>query len=141
MSPPEDLRDFRYCEVLAISLDDMTAMVDVYNTMGQNDCPPEQWALLDAAVVAERYELAMARLNGPRYWVMDGIQGRGASWTGDVIAFEVMEMCWVARTETSVTAAMQAPYTRSEVQRNLYLYNTESRVYELVNPDGGIYRM
>jgi haloalkane dehalogenase len=143
MPLPEDLRDFRYCEVLAVSLDGMTATVDVYNTMGHNDCPADQWVALDAAAIAERYELAMAKLNGPRYWVIDGIQGRGDSLTGDVVEFDGMEMHWVARIEMMVTAAAtQSPYTSSEVQRDTtYVYNAGSTVYELISPEGDVYRM
>jgi haloalkane dehalogenase len=143
MPLPEDLRDFRYCEVLAITLDDMVAIVDVYNTMGHNDCPADQWSQLDAAAIARTNGLLMARLNGPRYWVIDGIQGRGASLTGDVADFDGMEMRWVARIKAPMaTVIAQAPYAPRDVQRDTtFVYNAGGSVYELISPEGDLYRM
>ena len=142
---PEDLREFRYCEVLAISLDGMAPTVDVYNTMGHNDCPADQWATLDEATIAETYGLAMARLNGPRYWVIDGIQGRGESLAGDVVDFDGLEMRWVAQinpTPSQVASMSAAFYSETEVARDtVYTYNAGTLVYELVSPDGHVYRM
>ncbi|NDJ61609.1 MAG: alpha/beta fold hydrolase [Chloroflexi bacterium] len=145
MPLPEDLRDFRYCEVLAVSLDGMAVTVDVYNSMGQNDCPADQWASLDEAAIADMYELAMARLNGPRHWVINGIQGRGESLAGDVVDFNGIEMRWVAQinpTPGQVASMNTVSYNETEVARDtVYTYTAGSRVYELVSPDRDIYRM
>ncbi|MGJ3239057.1 MAG: haloalkane dehalogenase [Anaerolineae bacterium] len=145
MPLPEDLSNFRYCEVQTVSLDNMAVKVDVYNSMGQNDCPAEKWESLDAAAIVEAYDLTMARLNGPRYWVINGIEGRGESQTGEVVAFDDMEMRWVAQinvTPVQIANMSSMPYSQQEVIRDTtYTYVAGSQVYELVSPDGDIYRM
>lgn len=46
----------------------------VYNTFPLNDCPADLWDALDADALAREYGAAAALLNGPRYWLMSGIE-------------------------------------------------------------------
>lgn len=62
----------RYCEVLAVEVNGTHAIVKVYNTMGLNDCPSTLWdALTPVIALAAVPSANQARLNGPRYWLMD----------------------------------------------------------------------
>jgi hypothetical protein len=67
------LRGKRYGEVLLLRQDTDGLTADVYNSYGLNDCPQELWALLDAGQLAAENQALFAVLNGPRYWLMDGI--------------------------------------------------------------------
>jgi haloalkane dehalogenase len=146
MPLPDDLRNFRYCEVLAIYIGDDSINVDVYNTMGHSACPNDVWVTLDADTIADDNSLLMARLNGPRYWVLNDIEGRGNTVQGDVVDFNGMNMRWVAKIELPLHAAMAGielmPYTPNEVQRDTtYTYLVNNMIYELTSPEGDVYRM
>ncbi|MEO1645470.1 MAG: alpha/beta fold hydrolase, partial [Chloroflexota bacterium] len=143
---PDDLRNYRYCEVLAIYIDVSNIVVDVYNTMGHSACPNDIWLTLDGQAIANDNSLLMARLNGPRYWVLNGIEGRGDTVQGDVVEFNGMNMRWVAKIELPLRAAIAGiepiAYTPNEVQRDTtYTYLANNMVYELTSPEGDVYRM
>ncbi|MEO1287723.1 MAG: hypothetical protein AAFV93_08135, partial [Chloroflexota bacterium] len=136
----------RYCEVLAIYIDVSNIVVDVYNTMGHSACPNDIWLTLDGQAIANDNSLLMARLNGPRYWVLNGIEGRGDTVQGDVVEFNGMNMRWVAKIELPLRAAIAGiepiAYTPNEVQRDTtYTYLANNMVYELTSPEGDVYRM
>jgi haloalkane dehalogenase len=145
LRPPMDLRGFPYCEVLAMVQDEAGVTVTVYNTMGHSDCPAEQWNSLDADAIAEEYDLMRAQLNGPRYWLMNSIRSDGVSSGGQVSVFGGMEMrlSGVLALELSdLMAASTPPYTESQIARDTtYVYRAGNEVYELVSPDGAVYRM
>jgi pimeloyl-ACP methyl ester carboxylesterase len=145
MRPPADLRGFPYCEMLAMVQDEAGVTVTVYNTMGHSDCPAEQWNSLDADAIAEEYDLMQAQLNGPRYWLMNGIRSDGVSSGGQVSVFGGMEMRLsgvVTLALSDLMAASTPPYTESQIARDTtYIYRAGNEVYELVSPEGGVYRM
>ena len=45
----------------------------MYGTQMLNDCPQELWETLDAAAIAAEMGAVMVKLNGPRYWMLDGL--------------------------------------------------------------------
>jgi pimeloyl-ACP methyl ester carboxylesterase len=146
MPQPDDLRDFRYCEVLTVVPGDDGFRVSAFNSMGQSDCPSDQWADLDADAISDAYGLLGAVLNGPRYWVVNNIVSpSGLSSSGQISEFNGMEMRLVAQINTTpdqVASMGFAPYSEAEVVRDtVYTYSAGSRVYELVSPEGDIYRM
>lgn len=146
MPPPEDLRNFRYCEILIAVAGNGGIRVSVFNTMGLSDCPAEQWAEIDTDAITEAYDLLGAIRNGPRYWVVNEIVSpSGLSSTGQVSEFNGLEMRLVAQinaTPAQAASMSLAPYSQQEVIRDtIYTYNAGSRVYELVSPGGDIYRM
>ena len=69
----DNMRGVRYGEVLAMFLRDTGLEAEVYGTQMLNDCPQEQWQTLDADVSAKEMGAVFAKLNGPRYWVLDGL--------------------------------------------------------------------
>ena len=68
-----DLRGVRYGEVLAVMSRDEKLQADVYGTQMINDCPAELWDTLNADEIAKDMGALFVKLNGPRYWMLDGL--------------------------------------------------------------------
>ena len=67
-----DMRGVRYGEVLAVYLREHGLEAEVFGTQLLNDCPQELWDTLDAAEIAAEMDAITVKLNGPRYWTLDG---------------------------------------------------------------------
>ena len=67
-----DMRGVRYGEVLGMFLRDTGLEAEVYGTQMLNDCPQHLWETLDADVITKEMGAMFVKLNGPRYWVLDG---------------------------------------------------------------------
>jgi len=68
----ENLRGQRYGEVI-LDYEGAVAHVEVFNSFLLNECPDELWQRLDPVMIARQYGATIAVLNGPRYWMMDGV--------------------------------------------------------------------
>lgn len=144
LTPPDDNRDFRYCEIIPVFRRGATFHVEVYNTHGLNDCPADLWNELEEETMAEAYDAAAVKINGPRYFVHNKISGGGETAKGKIADFGGIEMKLVAKIETKVWEGTVGDtlYTDNEVQRTTtYLYKAGNMVYELTSPDGDVYRM
>ena len=144
MPRPADLRDFRYCEVIPVFRDKLTLKVEIYNTIGQNDCPPALWARLDAKAMEKQYGAVAVKLNGPRYWVLNRIEGGGATAAGKIVNFGGIQMKQVAVLETKVWQSTVGDkfYQENKVHRTTtFFYQKNNRVYELVSAKGAVYMM
>src|SRR5829696_5505816 len=86
-SVPTELRDVRYCEVIPSVSDGTTVTTYVYNTLGLNLCPPDLWRALTEDQVNQEFGSQQTKLNGPRHWVLDSIQGSGSSTSGQTFTF------------------------------------------------------
>lgn len=142
--PPEDIRDFRYCEIIPVFRSGTTLYVEVYNTITLNECPADQWEALDGDELAEAYGATAVTINGPRYWVINEIAGGGATLEGKIADFGGIEMRKVAVLETRLSEGTvgESFYTDNEVQRTTtYTYYAGAMVYELTSPEGDVYRM
>jgi hypothetical protein len=141
-TPTKDgLRDVRYCEVLLLRTEGGEYTAEVWNTLGENDCPQAQWEALDATAIATEREAMAAILNGPRYWVLDAI-------TSDIRAdapettFGDLGMFQAAVIDFGGELPNQAPYTeRSIVRETVFRFEAGRDVHELVTPDGATYIM
>lgn len=141
---PADLRDYRYCEVIPVFRQGVNLRVEVYNTLGSNDCPADLWAKLDEKALKEQYGAIAVKINGPRHWVMNRIVGGGATVTGKVVDFGGIEMTQRAVLETKIWQGTVGDkfYTPNEVQRTtVFVYLKGNMVYELSAPNGDVYRM
>ena len=67
------MRGVRYGEVLAVMSRDEKLQADVYGTQMINDCPAELWETLKADEIAKDMGALFVKLNGPRYWMLDGL--------------------------------------------------------------------
>lgn len=68
----ENLRGQRYGEVI-LAYEGDAPRVEVFNSFLLNECPEELWRRLDPVMIARQYGAILAVLNGPRYWMMDGV--------------------------------------------------------------------
>ena len=142
--PTEGLRNYRYCEILPIFQSGLTLHIEVYATIGLNDCPDEAWQALNADDMADEYGAVQVTKNGPRFWLMDGLAGGGDSVGGKVADFGGIEMALRAVLERQLSEGNvgEAFYVENEVQRTTtFTYRAGRMVYELTSPEGDVYRM
>lgn len=143
-SDSRELRDVRYCEVIPVTQKGATLTAWVYNTLWLNDCPADQWDALTEEEVNEAYGSESAKLNGPRYWVLDELAASGSSTTGQKFTFGGIEMELRAAVETKVGEGTvgDAFYAPNQVKRDtVYTYEAGKPVYELTSPEGDVYVM
>ena len=144
--PPEDMRNFRYCEVIPIFKNGTDLYVEVYASIGLNECPEEAWNTLSADDIAEEYGAVQVQMNGPRFWLVNQTTASGASADGKVAEFADMQLRRAAVIEMQLSDTQgtlgEERYVDNEVQRmTTYLFTAGSMVYELTSPDGEVYRM
>jgi len=114
--------------------------IEVYNTLGLNDCPNGQWQALKPNTVAKEFQARKAVMNGPRYFMMDTISERGS---GEVQSFQGLQMRKVATFQMKPAGRKPSPpYTEQAIDRDTdYLFGKGKPVYELVAPDQHVYVM
>jgi hypothetical protein len=130
----------RYCEILLANGNRSQVMVEVYNTLGLNDCPESQWQALKPNAVAKEFHARKAIMNGPRYFMMDTVSERGS---GEVQSFGGLQMRKVATFQMKPTGGGPSPpYTEQAINRDTdYLFDKGKPVYELLAPDQHVYVM
>lgn len=141
---PEYIRNYRYCEIIPVFRSGTTFYVEVYNTIGRNECPADQWEALNEEELAEAYGATAVKMNGPRYWVINEIVGGGKTAEGKTADFGGIEMKMAAVLETKLWEGTvgESRYTDNEVQRTTtFTYHAGAMVYELTSPEGDVYRM
>jgi haloalkane dehalogenase len=137
MTQRANLRNVRYCEFLVVKRHGMSATASVFNTLGLNDCPQEQWAEMDPVKLQKELKVTRVVLNGPRYFTMDRNALRAP---GRVENFDGMQARLLA--ELEVHSQKRIPYTDNTVARDSqYVYDKGKPVYELIAPDGHAYIM
>jgi hypothetical protein len=141
---PANFRNLRYGEIIPVFKEGFKLYGDVYSTMSLNDCPADLWARLDVTALAKAYGAAAVKLNGPRFWVMDGVVGGGSMASGSYADFGGIQMKLLARVaiDPKQVSSGNKFYLPSEVRRTtLYTYLAGTMVYELVSPKGEVWRM
>jgi hypothetical protein len=136
-----DQRGTRYGELIVVFHDGGRFFAHVYGTQGLNDCPPELWDTLDGPSIAHDLGALMVKLNGPRYWLIDGIGAKGEPIEPVRREFNGILMRRIAVLDLG-TEPFQVPYTLRHVDRRaVFFYDAGTTVYELVDPDGVAYLM
>jgi hypothetical protein len=136
-----DMRGVRYGEVLCVYLRDGALHAEVYGTQMLNDCPQELWDGLDANAIAEEMGATFVKLNGPRYWMIDGVGAKVAVVEPVFHEFNGLNMRRIATLDLGTTLNA-GPYTIRNVNRGaVFFFDAGSRVHELVDPDGAAYVM
>lgn len=141
---PTDLHDYRYCEIIPVFRSGATFHVEVYNTMGSNNCPAASWAKVNANGLKDRYGAVSIKVNGPRYWTMNRIVSGDATAAGKIVDFDGIEMTLRGVIETKIWQGTVGDkfYAPNQVRRTtVFVYLKGTRVYELTAPNGDIYRM
>jgi len=137
----DNMRNVRYGEVLAVFARDNKLEAEVYGTQMINDCPDELWKTLDPAVIASEMSALMVKLNGPRYWVLDGLGTKVAFVEPVMRDFNGLMMRRIATVDLGDKPAT-VPYEERFVNRGaVFFFDAGSVVYELINPQGKAYVM
>jgi hypothetical protein len=132
----DHLRGVRYGEVLAMFLRDTGLEAEVYGTQMLNDCPQELWETLDADAIAKDMGAVFVKLNGPRYWLLDGLGSKVAVVDPVFKDFNGIQMRRIATIPIGADFAA-GPYTIRNVNRGaVFFFDAGKTVYELVDPDG-----
>lgn len=140
---PTQLRGTRYCEVLIGGSKGLSVAIDVYNTIGLNECPQAEWAKLDATELEKELGAERVMLNGPRYWTMDRIDG-SRLLDPTPRAFHTLAMRKAGRLEPSAfdITSRGKPYVRHDVVRtSIWHFDSGKPVYELTDAEGRTYVM
>ena len=140
----DDWRNLRYGEIIPVFKNKAQLHVEVYNSVTCNELPQELWEKLNAKKMAETYDAKTVILNGPRYWLINKMEGRGKTSEGKVVNFGGIEMRLVATLNSNIFSGTVGDklYTENEVKRETtYHYYKDNMVYELTSPKGKIYRM
>ena len=132
----DNMRGVRYGEVLAMFLRDTGLEAEVYGTQMLNDCPQELWETLNADEIAKDMGAVFAKLNGPRYWLLDGLGSKVAVVDPVFKDFNSIQMRRIATIPIGADFAA-GPYTIRNVNRGaVFFFDAGKTVYELVDPDG-----
>jgi hypothetical protein len=136
-----DMRGVRYGEVLAVMSRDEKLQADVYGTQMINDCPAELWDTLSADEIAKDMGALFVKLNGPRYWMLDGLGTKVAFVEPVMREFNGLMMRRIATVDLGDTPST-LPYQERFVNRGaVFFFDAGSIVYELINPEGKAYVM
>jgi hypothetical protein len=142
-----NLRNKRYCEVLYGDRSFLTLVIKVFSSQGLNDCPQDEWKLLTSKMISDVNKASFVRLNGPRYWMIDGVQATGDTVNHERESFGGIEMNLRATIEVGLFKQLQLlwgdpTYKATTVHRNTtWIYKAGSPVYELISPSGELYVM
>jgi hypothetical protein len=129
----------RYGEVILAFLEG-EPRIEVFNSFPMNQCPDELWRALNPDTVAKKANATFALLNGPRFWLMDGI-GKVPNVEHVIRDFGGIEMRRVATIDFEGDV-VRAFYKERRVNRGAtWYFNRASRVYELTSPDAKTYVM
>ncbi len=136
-----DMRGVRYGEVLAVYLRENGLEAEVFGTQLINDCPQELWDTLDAETIAKEMGAILAKLNGPRYWTLDGFGTKLQPVEPIMRDFNGIMMRRIAVVELGPEPKM-GPYNEMKVNRQvIFFFDAGQTVHELVNPEGLAYVM
>ena len=132
----DGMRGVRYGEVLAVYLRDSGFEAEVYGTQMLNDCPQELWETLNAEDIAKEMGAMFVKLNGPRYWMLDGLGSKVAVVEPVFKDFNGILMRRIATVPLGNDPSA-GPYVPRNVNRGaVFFFDAGKSVYELVDPDG-----
>ncbi len=136
-----NMRGVRYGEVLAVHQRDGGLEAEVFGTQMLNDCPAELWDTLRPEEIARELGALAVKLNGPRYWVIDGIGTKVAVVDPLLRDFNGLTMRRIAVVQLGDQPSNK-PYTERKVNRGaVFFYDPGEPVHELLAPDGTTYVM
>ena len=132
----DHMRGVRYGEVLAMFLRDTGLEAEVYGTQMLNDCPQELWETLNADEIAKDMGAIFTKLNGPRYWVLDGLGSKVAVVDPVFKDFNGIQMRRIATIPLGADFAAGAYVVRNVNRGAVFFWDAGKTVYELVDPEG-----
>lgn len=137
----DGVRGIRYGEVIAAFDRGGRFEAEVFGTQFLNDCPPDLWDRLDAVSIAEETGALFVKLNGPRYWVLDGMGAKVDAREPVLREFNGLLMRRLAVIDLGDSPGT-SPYAEVHVNRGaVFFFDAGKPVYELVDPSGRAYVM
>jgi len=137
----DGMRGVRYGEVLAMFLRDTGLEAEVFGTQMLNDCPQALWDALDADAIAKDMGAVFVKLNGPRYWLLDGLGSKVAVVEPVFKDFNGLQMRRIATIPLGANFAAGAYVVRNVNRGAVFFFDAGKTVYELVDPDGRAFVM
>ena len=143
------MMNFRYCEILLTLTDETgTEVTEVWGTPGVDPCTDEAWYALDPDAIQAETGASFVRMNGPRYFVVDGsvdtgdgTGGTGTAAGGEPVIRQFGDVTMTLLATTEVTEESE-PYAADLVVRTTtWAFQAGTEVYELTDPDGNVYTM
>ncbi len=138
-----DLRGQRYCEVLIGEGKLLKGVsLDVYNTIGLNLCPQEEWAKLSEKKIKKEWDADFVKLNGPRFWTMDSMKSSLLNPT--IVSFNGIDMrkAGILKLGFKDIFGKRSVYKERKVRRNsIWIFNADDFVFELISPNSKVYIM
>lgn len=129
-----DVFGMRYGEVLLVRMNENGPEATVYNSFPLNDCPAELWGELDADAIAKDHGAVAALLNGPRYWLMSGIEKKAGS-PQPTASFGGIEM--IEQATVQLSSNNPQPYMVNKVDRKaVFTFDAGRPVFELIDAEG-----
>ncbi len=141
------LRNKRYCEVLYGERSFLSLKVKVFSTEGLNECPEDSWRLITNKTITDAHPASFVKLNGPRYWTIDGIEAAGSTVNHEKENFGGIEMNLRATIhvgfleQVRLLLGMSAYHAIPVTRTTKWIYKAGSPVYELISPSGERYVM
>jgi hypothetical protein len=135
-----NMRGKRYCEII---IPKTISEYAVYNTLGLNDCPENIWDKITIEEVKKETDSSFVHLNGPRYWVIDGLKNSSlVSTTVKTIANLKMREAGVLHIRMLDLVRTKVAFkTRTVARKTTWLYDADKPVYELIDPQGTVFVM
>lgn len=137
------LRGQRYCEILLGSEGGLPSSVQVYNTIGLNDCPPALWKKITPDAIKKETKVSLVHLNGPRYWVIDGFE-KTVLVNPTVKTFGGIPMrdAGILQLRPLDFIRGMKPYQARPVKRETtWIYQSGKPIYEIIDQQGQAYVM
>lgn len=135
------LRDARYGEVFLAYPHADGITIEVWNTLGLNECPQEAWDALDVAEIATQHDAVLAILNGPRHWLLDAIENTPHADRREM-TFGGLEMFLAATVDLGAELPDRRPYRQMFINRDtVWEWEAGRHVHELVSDSGDTYVM
>jgi hypothetical protein len=142
----DNARNYPYCEFEVITSVVPKVTVQVYNTSGQERCPPGTMEKIDAAALAKKVGADRIVKNPTRFWLVDQLWAYDA---GETFDFDGVKATWMASIEMPLKDALHKekdkpfpPYTQAHPSRHSkYAWKAGSQVYLLRDPNGKVWIM
>ena len=136
-----NMRGVRYGEVLAVFLRESGLEAEVFGTQMLNDCPEELWNTLVAEDIAKEMGAVVVKLNGPRYWTLDGFGQKVATTEPVFRDFNGLTMRRIALVNLGSDPSQKFYAERKVARGAVFFFDAGAQVHELVNPEGIAYVM
>lgn len=137
------LRGQRYCEILLSVGKPIQRNLQVYNTIGLNDCPEYIWSKITPEIIKKETGASFVHLNGPRYWMIDGMQNSSLiNPETKTLAGLAMRDAGILKLKFIDLTLADSPYKRHTVHRETtWVYLAGKPIFELADDKGNVYIM